>query len=68
MISSRLLERTRQLWLVRDCSLSLLQVARLTGLSHSWLKHFDKNRSEAPAVDKIETLYRYLSGKELKFD
>lgn len=68
MISSQLLKQTRKLWSARDADLTFKQVSRFTGLTQSWLKHFDSNRSEAPAVDKIETLYRYLSGKELKLD
>lgn len=65
--NSLLLRETLRLWRARDNNVALKDIAELTGLTRQWLGHFDRQRSFAPAVDKVEILYRYLSGKQLDF-
>jgi len=37
-----------------------------TGLPEGWLKSFANGQSKDPAVNRIETLYTYLSGRAIK--
>ena len=68
MSSSSLLRETQRLWAARDGKVSLRQISIATGLTLRWLIHFDRQTSNAPAVDKVEKLYNYLSGKQLTFE
>jgi hypothetical protein len=66
MPSSKLLAETLRLWAERDKQVSLQAIASVTGLSVRWLYHFDRQASKAPAVDKVECLYNFLSGKQIE--
>ena len=48
----------------RPASITLKQVAEETGLSLPWVKLFHLRGNKCSAsIDKVETLYKYLSGK-----
>lgn len=44
----------------------LEHIAAETSLSYSWLVSFMLNRCGNPAVNRVETLYEFLSGHELE--
>jgi transcriptional regulator with XRE-family HTH domain len=52
----RLLKKTR---------LSHAEIVRATGLDAAWLSRLCNGTTRDPSVNKIETLYTYLSGKEI---
>ena len=60
-----LLERTKYLLENRPRTLHLEKIAQETGLGMSWLKMLSAGRIVNPGVTHIETLYVFLSGKEL---
>lgn len=48
----------------RPASITLKQVAEKSGLPESWVKSFHLRGNKCSAsVDKVEKLYKYLSGK-----
>jgi hypothetical protein len=61
---------------LRDTTLKLLRnrpvtktyrvIQTETGLPEGWLKSFANGQSVDPAVNRIETLYTYLSGRTIK--
>lgn len=59
---------------LRDCVLKLLkqtdktlrEIQKDTGLKEDWLTKLNQGLIDDPSVNKIQTLYNYLSGKELK--
>jgi len=60
-------EKTLTLLKERSSNIKLLDIAIATGLSFYWLQSFLKNGHDSdPGVDKVETLYNYLSPKKLK--
>lgn len=62
---SKLLDRTMVLLLTTDKSAA--QICRDANVGYPWLMALKggHNGTKFPAVDKIERLYEYLSGKEL---
>jgi transcriptional regulator with XRE-family HTH domain len=51
---------------VRPRNITIEKIANVTGLSETWLKKFCAGQIEEPSVNKIETLYVYLTGKQLE--
>jgi hypothetical protein len=45
---------------------ALDQIAAETGLSYAWLDHLARDLGGSPSVDRIERLYEFLSGEQLK--
>lgn len=68
MLGSRLLEQTRELLDNRPKGVTFKRIAEETQLSMSWLSHFAADNCDDPGVIKIETLWRYLSKRELSLD
>lgn len=62
---SKLLARTREL-LADKSTEDLHRIATATGLTYGWLNQVKYKPDVSPAVDKIEHLYEYLSGKKLE--
>lgn len=50
----------------RSNKLTLEKIAEDTGLKESWLSMFNQNRIPEPSVNKIQTLYEYLTKTILK--
>ena len=61
----KLLTVTLSLWKERPRTQTIMRVHIDTEIPFHWLVHFSKGRVKNPPVNYIETLYVYLSGKEL---
>lgn len=59
-----LLEKTLQLLNKED--VDLFDAKAVTGLGYHWLVSLKRGSIKDPGVDKIQTLYEYLSGKKIK--
>lgn len=66
MITTTLRDATLNLVTNRPAHLKLKQIADDTGVPEGWLKIFAQGRIEDPSVNRIETIYNYLSDKTLK--
>jgi hypothetical protein len=44
----------------------LKDIEKATEIPEGWLKRFSCNKIADPSVNRIETLYNYLSDKKLK--
>ena len=64
-ISRSLNDRTFQLLRDRPRYLSIKRIARETGLSESWLRHYATGSARAPDVDCVETRSIYFTGRTL---
>lgn len=64
-LKTRLRDKTRQLLKNRPATVDYRDIEEATGLKQSWLKAFACKGIENPDVNKIETLYEYLTQKEL---
>lgn len=62
----RLLKTTLHLYRERPRTKTLDIIARDTGLAREWLINFGGEASHDPGVRKVETLYVYLTGKQLE--
>ena len=58
-----LLSATRELLTNTDAR--YLDIYKDTGLTPTWLSLVANNKLRDPSVNKIQTLYEYLSGKKL---
>lgn len=56
-----LMRTTRELLRGRD----LLIVYKETGISYHWLRKFHDGKFHDPSVNRIQSLYEHLSGKEI---
>lgn len=63
MDSVRLREVTLALWSDRSVKLTAKLVSQATGIPKDWLDHIRVYRSLD--VDRVQTLYEYLSGRKL---
>lgn len=66
---SRLKLKTQQLLLARvktNKTEAIVNIAKDTGLSKTWLHMLSKDQLKSPDVTKIERLYNYLSPEPLK--
>jgi len=59
-----LLERTTTL--LRSSDKTVTVICRDTGISRRWINYLKAGEYKDPGVNKIETLYNYLSGKKLR--
>lgn len=63
-MSSKLEAKTREL--VLECPATLHELAAQTGLNYGWIHNFKRNIGKGKfACVYVETLYTFLSGKEL---
>jgi len=58
-----LLDRTRVE--LQRCTLTLLDIHRLTGLSYHWLTKLSAGNIHDPSVNKIQKLYEFLTGEHI---
>lgn len=63
-MKSRLLDKTLELFKDRPRSMTFEDISKETGLPIGWLGTLGQGRN-GHSVTRIETLYTYLSGKEL---
>lgn len=52
--------------LLCNTPLPIKKIASDTGLGEPWLARFKSSQDYDPSVNRVETLYVYLSGRELK--
>lgn len=64
--TSQLAALTRQLLQDRPRSKTYSIIALETGLSEAWLDDFNRNTGRDFGVNRVESLYIYLSGKKLE--
>jgi hypothetical protein len=61
-----LYNKTLELIQNRSVKLKLVQIAKDTGLSESWLQAFSYGDIPDPSVNKIQKLYEYLTKNPLQ--
>lgn len=64
-IKTTLRDRTLSLLQDRPARVSLKLISEETGLPESWLSMFGQGNIDDPSVNRIETLYEYLSGQAI---
>ena len=64
-MQTSLRDKTLELLLNRPFTKKYKDIEAETGLPEGWLKSFAAGYSKTPSVNRIETLYTYLSGKVL---
>lgn len=60
-------ERTWALYRERPRRITVEMIIRDTGISRGWLADFSNQRQIHVSVDKVQTLYEYLTGKKLEY-
>jgi hypothetical protein len=60
-LKTELRDKTRELLKNRPISMTLLLISEATGIEESWLKVFSSQGINEPSVNKVETLYLYLT-------
>jgi len=66
MITHRLRDTTLKLLRERPANIKLVKIAEDTTLPLTWLKKFhSEGEKYSPSGSKLETLFRYLSGREV---
>lgn len=66
MPGTKLREKTLYLLRNRPSTINLKDVAEGSGLTESWIKSFHLGNLKHPSVVHIETLYEFLTKKQLK--
>jgi len=61
-------KRTRELLAKRPRSVTILTIAEATGLTAAWINDFAAYPDRDHGINKVETLYVYLSGENLLND
>lgn len=61
----RLHKKTLELLHNRPRTMTYEYIAEQTGLTFWWIQYFAKQKDKDPGVNKVETLYVFLSGREL---
>lgn len=64
--ATSLYDRTLHLIKTRPANLTFDEIARDTDIKASWLRCFARGKIGDPSVNRIQTLYEYLSNKKLK--
>ena len=54
--------------LMRRSEQSTTDISVATGIAVDWLNRFRGNRIDDPGVNRVEVLYCYLSGKQLRVE
>lgn len=60
---SKLLEDTHKLLEALPRSVSLIEIAKNTGLKITWLSALSRNQINDPGVKKVEKLHNYLKAE-----
>lgn len=67
MITTSLRDNTYKLLKNRNIQITLEKISNDTSLSVSWLEMFSRNGGiKDPSVNKVQTLYEYLTGSKLE--
>lgn len=64
--STKLRDRTLTLVSNRPVRLTLKKISEETKLPLGWLKVFAQGKIDDPSCNRVETLYEYLCGEQLK--
>jgi hypothetical protein len=64
--STKLRDKTLGLVKNRPVHLTLKQISEETKLPVGWLKVFAQGKIDDPSCNRVETLYEFLSGEQLK--
>jgi hypothetical protein len=64
-MKTSLKERTQALVRDRPRTVTIADLAEATGLKPRWIQAFVSDQHGSFCVDKVETLYVYLAGREL---
>lgn len=64
-MNSSLRDRTLDLLQNRSVKITLRKIAEDTGLPEGWLSAFHTNSIDEPSVNKVQTLYEYLTNSKL---
>ena len=54
--------------LLTDTNLTIQEIAKQSGLPYDWLVSVRYDRVKDPSVNRIQTLYEFLSGKPLNVE
>ena len=65
-VKMNLYEKT--LKLIRNCprNITYADIGHNTGLSIHWIEKFGQGKIKNPSVQKVQTLYEFLTGKKLE--
>lgn len=66
-LTSTLCDRTLDLLKNRSVKLTYQKIENDTAIPAGWLRMFARNKIPNPGVCQIQTLYEYLSKKQLEF-
>ena len=66
IFSTKLRDRTLTLVSNRPVRLTLKKISEETKLPLGWLKVFAQGKIDDPSCNRVETLYEYLCGEQLK--
>lgn len=61
MITTAINDKTLYLLQNRNVQLTLRKIAEETGLDEAWLSAFNRQKISDPGVNKVQTLYEYLT-------
>lgn len=62
-MQTTLRDKTLELVHNRPRPLTYKEIEKQTGLPHLWISHFAQERFEDPGVNRVETLYTFLTGR-----
>lgn len=66
MLQTKLRDKTLFLLQNRSVKICLTDIANATGLELGWLSSFNSGGVDHPSVNRIETLYEYLTKTKLE--
>jgi hypothetical protein len=64
-IKTSLRDKTLEMLQNRSVKLTFTQISKETGLNETWIGAFHQNRVPNPGVNFVQTLYEYLSKRQL---
>lgn len=64
-IKTTLRDETLRLLADRPARITFKRISKDTGLPESWLSMFGNGSINDPSVNRIETLYEYLTGRSI---
>lgn len=66
MIKRSIYDKTLALLQNRSVQLTLKRISEDTGLDEGWLSTFNRGVVKEPSVNKVQTLYEYLTNTTIK--
>lgn len=58
----------RTIDLIKESDLTFIQIYEATGISFYWIRKFANGMVPNPSVNRVQELYEFLKGEELKLD